>query len=90
MITLYNHGWCSSRRSRCGFELVISNCFIFCSYRNVTYHGQNPTFTAEEQINATRLFKQLYSQIQTTLALRDRKELDVKDAMEKTLALDKA
>ena len=51
---------------------------------NVTYHGQNLTFTAEEQINATRLFKLLYSQIQTTLALRDRKELDVKDAMEKT------
>uniref|UniRef100_A0A2K2AN76 Uncharacterized protein n=1 Tax=Populus trichocarpa TaxID=3694 RepID=A0A2K2AN76_POPTR len=31
----------------------------------------------EEQINATRLFKQLYSQIQTTLALHDRKELDL-------------
>nr|XP_034927996.1 probable F-box protein At4g22030 [Populus alba] len=64
--------------------------FSAATGNNVTYHGQNLTFTAEEQINATRLFKQLYSQIETTLALRDRKELDVKEAMEKTLALDKA
>jgi hypothetical protein len=49
-----------------------------------------PSQLAEEQRNATRLFKQLYCQIQTTLALRDPTELDVKDAMEKTLALDKA
>ncbi|KAJ6737837.1 F-BOX PROTEIN WITH A DOMAIN PROTEIN [Salix koriyanagi] len=49
-----------------------------------------PSQLAEEQRNATRLFKQLYRQIQTTLALRDPTELDVKDAMEKTLALDKA
>ncbi|KAJ6769562.1 PLANT-LIKE PROTEIN putative-RELATED [Salix purpurea] len=49
-----------------------------------------PSQLAEEQRNATRLFKQLHSQIQTTLALRDPTELDVKDAMEKTLALDKA
>ena len=49
-----------------------------------------PSQLAEEQRNATRLFKQLYSQIRTTLALRDPTALDVKDAMEKTLALDKA
>jgi hypothetical protein len=49
-----------------------------------------PSQLAEEQRNATRLFKQLYSHIRTTLALRDPTALDVKDAMEKTLALDKA
>ncbi|KDP20725.1 hypothetical protein JCGZ_21196 [Jatropha curcas] len=49
-----------------------------------------PSQLAEEQRNATRLFKQLYSQIQTTLALYDPTELDVKDAMEKVLALDRA
>ncbi|KAJ6706787.1 F-BOX PROTEIN WITH A DOMAIN PROTEIN [Salix viminalis] len=49
-----------------------------------------PSQLAEEQRNATRLFKQLHSQIRTTLALRDPTALDVKDAMEKTLAIDKA
>ncbi|CAK7351411.1 unnamed protein product [Dovyalis caffra] len=49
-----------------------------------------PSQLAEEQRNATRLFKQLYSQIQTTLALRDPTDMDVKDAMGRVLALDKA
>ncbi|KAJ6363924.1 hypothetical protein OIU76_028953 [Salix suchowensis] len=49
-----------------------------------------PSQLAEEQRNATRLFRQLHRQIRTTLALRDPTALDVKDAMEKTLALDKA
>ncbi|EEF43840.1 probable F-box protein At4g22030 [Ricinus communis] len=49
-----------------------------------------PSQLAEEQRNATRLFKQLYSKIQTTLALHDPTEIDVKDAMHKVLALDKA
>ncbi|CAK7351409.1 unnamed protein product [Dovyalis caffra] len=49
-----------------------------------------PSQLAEEQRNATRLFKQLYSQIQATLALRDPTEIDVKDAMDRVLALDKA
>ncbi|KAF2303739.1 hypothetical protein GH714_021554 [Hevea brasiliensis] len=42
-----------------------------------------PSQLAEEQRNATKLFRQLYSQIQTTLALYDPTELDVKDAMDK-------
>ncbi|KAG8635188.1 probable F-box protein At4g22030 [Manihot esculenta] len=49
-----------------------------------------PSQLAEEQRNATKLFRQLQSQIQTTLALYDPTELDVKDAMDKVLALDKA
>ncbi|KAJ9169147.1 hypothetical protein P3X46_020609 [Hevea brasiliensis] len=49
-----------------------------------------PSQLAEEQRNATKLFRQLQSQIQTTLALYDPAELDVKDAMDNVLALDKA
>ncbi|KAG8635187.1 hypothetical protein MANES_16G004800v8, partial [Manihot esculenta] len=49
-----------------------------------------PSQLAEEQRNATKLFGQLHSQIQITIALHDPTELDVKDAMDKVLALDKA
>ncbi|WCJ20197.1 hypothetical protein M5689_002447 [Euphorbia peplus] len=51
-----------------------------------------PSQLAEEQRNATRLFKQLYNRIKTTLDL-DRQnltEVDVNDAMEKVFALDRA
>ncbi|CAN6552731.1 unnamed protein product [Malus baccata var. baccata] len=49
-----------------------------------------PSQLAEEQRNATRLFKQLQSEIETVFALRDPTEKDVKETMEKVLALDKA
>ncbi|RHN72530.1 putative petal formation-expressed [Medicago truncatula] len=49
-----------------------------------------PSQLTEEQRNATRLFKQLQSNIQTTIALGNPSEEDVKGAMEKVLALDKA
>jgi len=49
-----------------------------------------PSQLTEEQRNATRLFKQLQSQIQTTIALGNPSEEDVKGAMVKVLALDKA
>ncbi|OIV95823.1 hypothetical protein TanjilG_06799 [Lupinus angustifolius] len=49
-----------------------------------------PSQLAEEQRNATRLFKQLQSHIETILALGKVTKKDVKDAMEKVLALDKA
>ncbi|KAI4295923.1 hypothetical protein L6164_035917 [Bauhinia variegata] len=49
-----------------------------------------PSQLAEEQRKATRLFKQLQTQIETIISLRDPTEEDVKDAMEKVLALDKA
>ncbi|KAL3576028.1 hypothetical protein D5086_021311 [Populus alba] len=88
-----NHGWyCSrwcSRSSSFGSEVTI-NSFISAATGMLIFMNKiQPSQLAEEQRNATRLFKQLYSQIQTTLALRDPTELDVKTAMEKTLALDK-
>ncbi|XP_075646619.1 putative F-box protein At4g22030 [Castanea sativa] len=49
-----------------------------------------PSQLAEEQRNATRLFKQLQSQIETILTLGTPTQEDVKIVMEKTLALDKA
>ncbi|XP_058080434.1 probable F-box protein At4g22030 [Magnolia sinica] len=49
-----------------------------------------PSQLAEEQRNAARLFRQLHAQIQTTLALRTPTPMDVKDVMERVLALDKA
>ncbi|KAB1221821.1 hypothetical protein CJ030_MR2G025905 [Morella rubra] len=45
---------------------------------------------AEEQRNAARLFKQLRSQIHTMLALGTPSTEDVKDVIERVLALDKA
>ncbi|CAK8531118.1 unnamed protein product [Lathyrus sativus] len=50
----------------------------------------NPSQLTEEQRNATRLFKQLQTQIETTIAIGNPSEEDVKDAMDKVLALDKA
>ncbi|KAL2475667.1 putative F-box protein [Abeliophyllum distichum] len=49
-----------------------------------------PSQLAEEQRNATRLFKQLHNQIQTIIATGNPTTSDVKEMMEKVLALDKA
>ena len=49
-----------------------------------------PSQLAEEQRNATRLFKQLQTQIETMLALGNPTEEDVKEVMKKVLAVDKA
>ncbi|KAI3419266.1 Aminomethyltransferase [Psidium guajava] len=49
-----------------------------------------PSQLAEEQRNASRLFKQLRSEIKAMLALQTPTESDVKETMEKVLALDRA
>ncbi|CAB4306140.1 unnamed protein product [Prunus armeniaca] len=50
-----------------------------------------PSQLAEEQRYAARLFKQLHAQIQTTLSLHSENTMvDVNEAMEKVLALDRA
>ncbi|KAF8030108.1 hypothetical protein BT93_E2516 [Corymbia citriodora subsp. variegata] len=49
-----------------------------------------PSQLAEEQRKASRLFKQLQSQIKSMLALQSPTESDVKEMMEKVLAVDKA
>ncbi|CAA2944503.1 Hypothetical predicted protein [Olea europaea subsp. europaea] len=49
-----------------------------------------PSQLAEEQRNASRLFKQLHNQIQTIIAKGNPTTSDVNEMMEKVLALDKA
>ncbi|KAF8030109.1 hypothetical protein BT93_E2517 [Corymbia citriodora subsp. variegata] len=49
-----------------------------------------PSQLAEEQRNASRLFKQLRSEIKSMLLLQSPTELDVQEMMEKVLALDRA
>ncbi|KAL6955236.1 hypothetical protein U1Q18_045951 [Sarracenia purpurea var. burkii] len=49
-----------------------------------------PSQLAEEQRNASRLFKQLHEQIKYKITLRKQTSDDVKDAMERVLALDRA
>ncbi|GLT61574.1 hypothetical protein SLA2020_342710 [Shorea laevis] len=49
-----------------------------------------PSQLAEEQRNASRLFKQLHEEIRGIIAVRNLNYGDVKNAMEKVLALDKA
>ncbi|KAL0305950.1 UNVERIFIED_CONTAM: putative F-box protein [Sesamum radiatum] len=49
-----------------------------------------PSQLAEEQRNAVRLFKQLQNQIQTIISIGNPTVVDVKEMMEKVLALDKA
>lgn len=56
----------------------------------VVMNNIQPSQLAEEQRNAARLFKQLHSQIQTTLSLRNPTTMDVNESIEKVLALDRA
>ncbi|KAF7811189.1 putative F-box protein [Senna tora] len=72
--------------------LKISSTLLFSAATgmSVIMNKLQPSQLAEEQRNATRLFKQLQTQIQTTLAFGNPTEEDVKSAMEKVLALDKA
>ncbi|KAG5546556.1 hypothetical protein RHGRI_018661 [Rhododendron griersonianum] len=49
-----------------------------------------PSQLAEEQRNASRLFKQLHEQIKSAITLRKPTSNDVKDAMERVLAIDRA
>ncbi|KAL8461467.1 hypothetical protein ACS0TY_032802 [Phlomoides rotata] len=49
-----------------------------------------PSQLAEEQRNATRLFKQLQNQIQTILSVGNPTIVDVKEMMDRVLALDRA
>ncbi|KAJ0016501.1 hypothetical protein Pint_09873 [Pistacia integerrima] len=72
--------------------LKLSSTLLFSAAAGmmVMVNKIQPSQLAEEQRNATRLFKQLQREIQTVLALRVPCEADVKEAMEKVLALDQA
>ncbi|CAN4083768.1 unnamed protein product [Withania somnifera] len=49
-----------------------------------------PSQLAEEQRNAARLFQDLHNEIETTLSIGHPSAIDVKEAMDRVLALDKA
>ncbi|CAL9022300.1 unnamed protein product [Prunus brigantina] len=72
--------------------LNISSTLLFSAASGMllVMNMMQPSQLTEEQRNATRLFKQLQIQIQTMLTLHEPTEQDVKDTMEKVLALDKA
>ncbi|GKV15976.1 hypothetical protein SLEP1_g26696 [Rubroshorea leprosula] len=73
-----------------GLNLASTILFSAATGMLVLMNKIQPSQLVEEQRNATRLFKQLQRQIQTQLALGSPTKEDVKDAMEKVLALDKA
>nr|TKS05074.1 hypothetical protein D5086_0000136810 [Populus alba] len=73
--------------------LKISSTLLFSAATGMfTDHEQNPAFTACGRAKKMPLdcSSNFIAKYETTLALRDPTALDVKDAMEKTLALDKA
>ncbi|KAK7359793.1 hypothetical protein VNO77_01758 [Canavalia gladiata] len=72
--------------------LKLSSTLLFSASTGmlIVMNKIQPSQLAEEQRNATRLFKQLKSHIETTIAIGNPTEEDVKDAMDKVLALDKA
>ncbi|KAI4295921.1 hypothetical protein L6164_035915 [Bauhinia variegata] len=72
--------------------LKLSSALLFSAVTGMSLimNKIQPSQLAEEQRNATRLFKQLQTHIQTTIAIGNPTEKDVKDAMQKVLALDKA
>ncbi|XWS19391.1 hypothetical protein CRYUN_Cryun31cG0011800 [Craigia yunnanensis] len=73
-----------------GLKLASTLLFSAATGMLVLMNKIQPSQLVEEQRNATRLFKQLQNQIQTLLAVGSPSKEDVKDAMEKVLALDKA
>ncbi|XVF26065.1 hypothetical protein REPUB_Repub13aG0267800 [Reevesia pubescens] len=72
--------------------LKVASTLLFSSATGmlVMMNKIQPSQLVEEQRNATRLFKQLQKQIQTLLVVGSPSKEDVKDTMEKVLALDRA
>ncbi|KAF2303737.1 hypothetical protein GH714_021545 [Hevea brasiliensis] len=65
--------------------LKLSSTLLFTAATGMLFimNKIQPSQLAEEQRNATKLFRQLQRQIQTILALHDPTELDVRNAMDK-------
>ena len=74
------------------FALKVSSTLMYLSVTAMLLlmNKIQPSQLAEEQRNAARLFKQLQCQIQTMLAIGSPSENEVKYAMEKVMALDRA
>ncbi|CAL5183923.1 unnamed protein product [Lathyrus oleraceus] len=72
--------------------LKLSSALLFSASTGmlVIMNKIQPSQLAEEQRNATRLFKELKSHIETTIALGNPTEKYIKDTIKKVLALDRA
>ncbi|CAK8531116.1 unnamed protein product [Lathyrus sativus] len=72
--------------------LKLSSALLFSASTGmlIIMNKIQPSQLAEEQRNATRLFKELKSHIETTIALGDPTEKYIKDAIKNVLALDRA
>ncbi|KAH1065948.1 hypothetical protein J1N35_030935 [Gossypium stocksii] len=70
--------------------LKLASTLLFSAGTGKLVNKIQPSQLVEEQRNATRLFKLLQGQIKTVLAIGSPSKEEVKDAMEKVLALDKA
>ncbi|KAJ8549753.1 hypothetical protein K7X08_033460 [Anisodus acutangulus] len=72
--------------------LKMSSTFMYLAATSmlVTMNQIQPSQLAEEQRNAARLFQDFHNQIETTLSIGHPSAIDVKEAMDRVLALDKA
>ncbi|PNX81043.1 hypothetical protein L195_g037058 [Trifolium pratense] len=72
--------------------LKLSSTLLFsaATFMLLIMNKIQPSQLAEEQRNATRLYKQLRTQIKTKITLGNLTEQDVESSIEKVLALDKA
>ena len=72
--------------------LKLSSTSLFLTVTGMLFvmNKIQPSQLAEEQRNAARLFKQLHEEIHTTVSIGTPTLEDVKEAMDKVLALDKA
>ncbi|XP_060193136.1 probable F-box protein At4g22030 [Lycium barbarum] len=73
-----------------GLKMSSTLMYLAATAMLVTMNQIQPSQLAEEQRNASRLFQDLHNQIETTLSIGHPSAIDVKAAMDKVLALDKA
>ncbi|XP_060193455.1 probable F-box protein At4g22030 [Lycium barbarum] len=73
-----------------GLKMSSTLMYLAASGMMAIINKIQPSQLAEEQRNATRLFQDLHNQIETTLSIGHPSAIDVKETMDKVLALDKA
>ncbi|KAK4711437.1 hypothetical protein R3W88_005950 [Solanum pinnatisectum] len=80
----------SSGDSVLGLKMSSTMMYLAATGMLTIINTIQPSQLAEEQRNATRLFQDLYNQIEITLSIGHPSGIDVKEAMDRVLALDKA
>ncbi|PHT30335.1 hypothetical protein CQW23_30125 [Capsicum baccatum] len=73
-----------------GLKMSSTLMYLAATGMLATMNQIQPSQLAEEQRNAARLFQDLYNQVETTLSIGHPLAIDVKEAMDKVLALDKS